>query len=258
MKNFFYIGVLFLLVSCGGSKKLASTETTKAIGAAKLVAQYYENELTYTTLEARTRLRYEDKKSSQSVTVNIRIEKDKKIWLNTSLLGITGARALITPEKVQFYDKLNSRYFYGDFEFLSSYLGVDIDFFQLQRLLTGQTVYDLREGSYDFSQTNTGYTVTPSEQLEAIKLLFSISAQNFMVARQRVVQPVENVSLDVAYRDYQEVGGKPFPMGIDILANDNQSQTRVTIDIRNIEINTDTRFPFSIPDGYTKMKLNAN
>ncbi|TVZ52737.1 DUF4292 domain-containing protein [Dokdonia sp. Hel_I_53] len=257
MKKYSYLFIFILLASCSGTKKIATSESAEDITSSRLINEYYANALEYKTMDARTRLRYEDKNNSQSVTVTIRIEKDKKIWLNASLLGISGARALITPDKVQFYDKLNRQYFEGDFRFLSEYLGVDIDFFQLQRLLSGQTVYDLREGKYDFKKTAVGYTITPRKQLEGINLLFSISSENFMVDRQRVEQPAENVSLDVVYGAYRNVEGKPFPTQIDILANDNQNQTRVSIDFRDIDINVDTNFPFSIPSGYSKIELHA-
>ncbi len=257
MKNAFYILSILILTGCGGSKGVVGNSSSEDLTTLKLIDQYYENELDFKTLDARTRLQYRDDKNSQAVTVSIRIEKDKKIWLNASLLGITGARALITPDKVQFYDKLNRQYFDGDFEFLSQYLGVAIDFSQLQRLLTGQAVYNLREGTYNFEQTETGYNVTPRKQLSGIELLFSISTNNFMVEKQEVSQPKDSVSLEVVYDDYQTVGGKPFPTNIAIDANDNGDHTYVEIVFKNIDLDKAIRFPFSIPSGYKEVDLDA-
>lgn len=257
MKNLFYIVAILIVTGCGSSKGVVNNESNEDLTTIRLINEYYENTLDFKTLDARTRLQYRDDKRSQTVTVSMRIEKDKKIWLNASLLGITGARALITPESVQFYDKLNRQYFDGDFEFLSQYLGVDIDFLQLQRLLTGQAVYDLRDGKYNFEQTQTGYNVTPRKKLSGIELLFSISAQNFMVDKQRVAQPKDSVSLDVLYSDYQTVGGKPFPTAIAINANDNGDLTNVEIEFKNIDLDKEIRFPFSIPSGYKELDLNA-
>ena len=256
MKNVLYILTVLIITSCGSSRGVVGTTSDEDVTTTRLINEYYENTLDFKTLDARTRLKYDDGKNSQTVTVSIRIEKDKKIWLNASFIGITGARALVTPDRVQFYDKLNRQYFDGDFEFLSQYLGVDIDFYQLQRLLTGQAVYDLREGKYNFEQTQTGYNVTPKKQLSGIELLFSISAQNFMVDKQRVTQPKENVALDVVYSDYQTVGGKPFPTHIAIDANDSGDHTNVDIEFRNIDLDKAIRFPFSIPSGYKELDLN--
>lgn len=258
MKQLLYVLALFVLASCGSKKAVTTADgEDEDIGSKRLIKEYYANTLEFTTLDARTRVRYEDEKLSQAITVNIRIERDQKIWLSASLLGITGARALVTPEKVQFYDKINRQYFDGDFEFLSEYLGVDINFAQLQRLLLGQTVYDLREGSYTFEDTGFGYTVTPKKQLSGIDLLFALDSKQFVTEKQRVAQPSDNVSLDVDYRDFEIVGGKLFPTTMSFLANDNGSQKQVEITFRNIDLDGEVRFPFSIPSGYKEMKLDA-
>ena len=38
------------------------------------------------------------------------------------------AKALITPTKVSYYEKINNTYFEGDFSLLSNWLGTDLDF----------------------------------------------------------------------------------------------------------------------------------
>lgn len=257
MKNVCYILMLVIFASCGGSKKAISTAEVEDVGTKQLIKEYYENTLDFKTLDARTRVRYADEKRSQTVTVNIRIEKDQKIWLNASLIGISGARALVTPDRVQFYDKLNRQYFDGDFAFLSEYLGVDINFAQLQRLLIGQTVYDLRDGAYTFKENTTGYTVSPKKNIPGIELLFAIDSQRFVTESQRVTQPEDGVSLDVTYKNFEMIGGKLFPTILDILANDKGSQKEVQIEFRNIDLDREIRFPFSIPSGYEEIQLNA-
>lgn len=258
MKKLTYILLVVILASCGGAKKVASTESPEDITSKRLVKEYYNNALDFQTLDARTKIKYRDKKGTKpTVTLTIRIEKDKRIWMNGSFIGFTGARALITPQKVQFYDKLNNQYFDGDFEFLSQYLGVDIDFFQLQRLLTGQTVYDLREGNYKFKETVNGYEVTPRKQLEGISLFFGIGSQDFVTLEQRVEQLDNSGSLDIAYGDYKELGGKIFPYTLDILADDGRNQSQVQIEFRDIDLNGEVRMPFTIPSGYQEIKLNA-
>ena len=257
MKKLAYIVIIIVLASCGGAKNVSKTETVEDISSKRLVKEYYDNAIVFETLDARTKIKYRDKKGTKpTVTFTIRIEKDKQIWMNASLLGFTGARALITPQKVQFYDKLNSQYFDGDFAFLSQYLGIEIDFFQLQRLLTGQTVYDLREGKYTFKETESGYEVTPKKQLDDIDLFFGINTQSFVTQEQRVTQKGNGGSLDIAYGDYKEVDGKVFPFSLDILADDGRNQSQVQIEYRDIDLNGEIRMPFSIPSGYQEIKLN--
>lgn len=256
MKQIALFLIVIIFASCGGTKTTTGTATTEDIATARLIENHYANSFDFTTLVARTRVRYQDAKTRQTVTVNIRIEKDKKIWMSASILGITGAKALITPDRVSFYEKINGRYFEGNFSFLSEYFGVQMDFQQLQRLLVGQTVYNLREGNYQVDQEEGLYKITPKKQLEILNLFFYMEPEKFLIKKQQVTQPKDNLSLDVNYTSHQLVKGKSFPKNIAIEVLENADQTRIDIEYRSIDINVPVRFPFSIPSGYEKIELN--
>ena len=49
--------------------------------------------------------------NKQSFNVSVRAKKDSAMWLSVSVLGIEGARMLITQDSVRFMDKLNNKYF---------------------------------------------------------------------------------------------------------------------------------------------------
>ena len=127
MRRHLLLIVIGMLTNWGGSKKITNKATTEDIATARLIENHYANSCDFTTLVARTSVRYEDKKSRQTVTVSIRMEKDKKNWMSASILGIKGAKVLMTPEKVSVYEKINRTYFEGDFSFLSEYFGVKMN-----------------------------------------------------------------------------------------------------------------------------------
>ncbi len=258
MKYLSIISIVLLFVGCKGTKKVVNTATVDDIETTRLIENYYENSFDFTTLVARTKVKYQDKKTRQTVTVSIRIEKDKKIWMSASVLGITGAKALITPDKVSFYEKINRTYFDGDFTFLSQYFGVQMNFDQLQRLLIGQTVYDLRKGTYEVDKQESVYKIIPKQQLDILKLFFYMEPQQFLLKKQQVVQPKDKLFMDVDYINHQSVNGKPFPQEIQIKAVDNSKgdQTMINIEYRNIDINVPVRFPFSIPSSYKEVTLD--
>jgi len=252
----FFLFVMSILASCGSAKKTKNKVTTEDIATTRLIENHYSKTFDFNTLVARTRVRYQDEKSRQTVTVNIRMEKDKKIWMSASILGITGAKALITPEKISFYEKINRRYFEGDFSFLSQYFGVQMDFEQLQRLLIGQTVYNLRDGDYQIDQVEGLYKITPKKQLDILNLFFFMEPQDFLIKKQQVTQPKDNLSLDVNYTAHQIIKGKQFPKNIAIKVLENSDQTTIDIEYRSVEADVSVRFPFSIPSGYKKISLD--
>lgn len=255
MRKLALLGCMLLVVACGSTKRTNTTAEVEDIATAKLIANYYSNSFDFNTLAARMKLRYKDKKNSQSVTVSLRMEKDKTIWMSASILGISLAKAKITPDRVSYYEKITRSYFDGDFEFLSEYVGVEMNFEQLQRLLIGQTVYDLRDGKYATAQLENTYQITPKKQLELLQLFFFLEPQQFKLQKQRVAQPKEGLSLDVDYLEYQEVAGMSFPKEIHIEVLKKTDRSVIDIEYKSIDHNQPLRFPFSIPSGYKEIKL---
>ena len=183
------------------------------------------------------------------------MEKDKTIWMSASILGISLAKAMVTPDRVAYYEKVGGTYFDGDFSLLSTYFGVDMDFEQLQRLLTGETVYDLREGNYVLAQTDNLYQLTPKKQLDILNLFFFIDPQNFRLKQQQVTQPRDNLSLNVDYRSYQKIAEQTFPENLFIEVTEYDDRTTIEIDFRTIDVNASVRFPFKIPSGYKAIEF---
>lgn len=256
MKHIAYIGILMILLSCG-TKKTTTIATEEDVTATRLVEEYYAGTLEYTTFEARTRAKYSSNgKAKPAVTVQIRIEKDKTIWMDGSLLGFSGARALITPSTIKFYDKLNNQYFDNDFSFLSEYAGIDLNFDQLQRLLTGQTIYDLREGTYTFVQEQDYFRVSPKKINPLFDLLFEIGTQPLIVQKQEVSVKEDNSTMDISYSAYDQVNGKPFPTKMKVQANDGKRTTKIEIEYRSVDLNKPLRFPFKIPSGYKEIVID--
>ena len=248
---------VFLLFACGGTKNIATSgdADVEDITTAAVLKNYSENRFDFNTLAARMKVRYEDKKNTQSVTVSLRMAKDKTIWMSASLLGISLAKAMVTPDRVAYYEKISGTYFVGDFKFLSEYFGVDMDFDQLQRLLVGQTVYDLEKGKYVVNDVNNEYQITPKKQLDILNLFFFIEPDKFLLKNQKVTQPKDRLFLDVDYRSHQEIAGKPFPQAIFIEVLDKDDRTTIGIDYRSVDYNADVSFPFSIPSGYSEIKF---
>ena len=256
MKKACIILSMLILASCGGTKNtINNTAEVEDLATAKLIANYYDNAFEFNTLAARMKVKYKDRKNSQTVTVSLRMEKDKTIWLSASVLGISLAKAMVTPTRVSYYEKIGRTYFDGDFAFLSEYFGVDMDFSQLQRLLVGEAVYDLRKGRYVVSQSDNKYQIEPQKQLELLNLFFFLEPQDFLLSKQRVTQPKDSLSLDVDYTTHQDVAGAKFPKTLHIEVIENTDMTTIDIDYRSVEHNAAVRFPFSIPSGYKEIKF---
>ncbi len=252
-QKFSLIGLVFLFISCGSKKEVAVIED---VAASKVVAMHYNNEAQFKTMHSRMRLTYQDADRSQSLTVSFRMEKDKTIWMSAQVLGIPLAKALITRDRVSYFERINSTYFDGDYSLLSRWLGTPLDFDKLQNLLLGQTIYDLREDRYMLTESSRGYQLVPANGEALIKKMFLLDPQNFKATAQQLAQERENRNVTVTYNKYQRVSGQTIPEDIRIVANQSGQSTIIEISLRSVVFNDPVSFPFEIPRGYEEILID--
>lgn len=249
----FGILLLALLSSCKSTKVLTDKTFDENLSARTVIRNHYRNRVDFKTLTGKLRIEFSDGETSQTLGVSLRMEKDKAIWLSAPL-GVV--KAMITPGRVSFYNKLENNYFDGSFEYLSSLLGTDLDFQKVQNLLLGEALFDLRDERYEVSVNTTSYELKPVKSLDLFKTFFTVNPGTFKLASQQISQPLQKRLLEIRYKDYQEKNNKIVPNNVGILAIDNDQRNVIDIEYRNIEFNTRVSFPYKIPSGYEKIVLN--
>lgn len=114
--------IVVLLVSCKSKQLVSSADASDEISAQNIISKYNNNNFDFSTLYIKAAAKYQDEKQSQNVTAEIKIKKNEKILVSVRFLGITMAKALITPTSVQYYEKINGSYFEGHYIALSNWL----------------------------------------------------------------------------------------------------------------------------------------
>lgn len=240
------------LGSCKSSKKVFDGTLDENLSAKTIIRNHYKNQVDFRTLSSRVRIDYSDGESTQSVTVSLRIEKNKAIWISAPL-GVV--KAYITPERVSFYNKLQNEYFDGDFTYLSKLLGAELDFDKVQNLLLGQALFDLREGKYNATVLGGSYELKPNQSMEVFKTFFQLEPQHFRIATQQLSQPLAKRLLEIRYKNYQVKDRHILPQDIGITAIDTDNRNVIALNYRNIEYNKSLSFPYKIPNGFDEIVL---
>ncbi len=255
MKKLLAFLLVILMVSCKTKAVLAEKNATNIIESEKIIKSHYNNKIDFSTLYIKASARYEDEKNTQNVTAEIKIKKDEKILVSIRFLGITMAKALITPTSVQYYDKINGKYFEGDYSSLSQWLGTDLDFNKVQNLLTGQALDDLNKSKYTSSIIEKLYKLDDLND-NNIKKTYFFEAENFLLKKQEISQPLQDRKLQISYPDYQKLSNKIVPLNFNIEANHNKGKTTIGIDYKNVSFNEEFTFPYSVPDGYDRIYID--
>lgn len=249
----YYIIFLLVLASCGGTKGITNLEDASA---KEVISAHKAATPNFKTLASRVQLRYEDEKKSQSITVSLRMEKDKNIWIKASVLGITIAKVLITPTNVSYYETIGGTYFEGDFAILGEWIGTPINFQQAQNLLLGQSIFTLNPSEYTSAVFQNKFKVQPKQQPQNFIHSLFLNPDNFKIASETLAQPNEERLLSIRYGDYQKVEDQFYPSNIWINTTDKGAMTKIELNFKKIDLNVNVNFPFDIPQGYEEIQLN--
>lgn len=242
--------LLLFLSACKSTKVVSDGQVNSNLSAKNIIKQHYQNELQFKTIRGKLKIDYADGKTQQAVPLTLRMEKDKAIWVSAPL-GIV--KAYITPGRVSFYNKLQNEYFDGDFTFLSNMLGTELDFQQVQNLLLGQALMNLKNDKYSAEVSGDSYELKPKKAAELFKILFQIEPKNFKMAAQQISQPLKRRLLQINYTNYQEIEKRVLPNTINVAATNGETRSTIAIEYRNMEFDRQLKFPYKIPSGFDEI-----
>jgi len=240
------------LVSCKSAKTITENgELNPNLSTKQIIKNSIKNTSKFNTLSAKVKIVSTSGDKSQSVSVSLRMEKDKTIWM--SKFGIV--KALITPNRVAFYNKLDGTYFDGDFSYLSNLLGTELDFNKVQALLLGEPVFKPNAKDYEASVFGKSYMLQPKNQQDLFEVFLLFNPTHFKMNAQEIAQSKEKRLLKIDYLAYQDVDKEILPERIKIIALENDNQLKIDLELKGVELNETLRFPFKIPSGYEKVNL---
>lgn len=254
MKSIISAFLIVFLIGCKPKQTVATAAANENTEVSKVINGHYKNEHDFKTLNIRANAKYEDEKQSHSMNADIRIKKDEIIWINIKFLGIPMAKAMITPTKVSYYEKINNTYFEGDFSMLSNWLGTDLDFNKVQNLFLGKAIDDLTKDRWISEVVDKMFKLSSPTDVD-VSQEFYFEGANYLLKKETIKQVSQNRNLEIRYPSYKEEKEMFLPNEINIKA---EQKSKVTIDIeyKHTTFNEDLSYPYSVPSGYTAVEIN--
>ena len=252
--KFGLICLFFVLVnSCKSARSIVSSgKVDSNVSAKQLINENAKQDAKFKTLQAKIKIDIIQDLKESSYTLSLRMEKGKTIWISATL-GL--ARAMITPDRVRFYDKINNQYFDGDYQLLSDLLGVDLNYDKVQSLLIGEPLFDLKDSNYAISINENSYILQPKNQNGLLELFLLFNPSHFKMDSQQLLQPSKKRFLQIDYLGYQDVEKEILPQNIKIIAVEDSEELNVVLEYKSVSVNEDVRFPFKIPSGFKEIIL---
>ncbi|WP_053976470.1 DUF4292 domain-containing protein [Mangrovimonas xylaniphaga] len=246
--------VLSLVVGCKSALTVSSSgELNKEVTAKQLIKENSKQELKFKTFQSKVKIDYIEGATTQSYGVNLRIEKDKVIWINATL-GL--ARVMITPNEVKYYDKINNQFFDGDYRLLSELLGIELDFQKVQNLLLAEPIFGYKSNKYVASTHENSYVLQPEEQNAVLELFYLLNPKHFKMDSQQLYQPSSRRMFQIDYQTYQDVDKQIVPEKVHINAVEGNDGVTIDLEYKSVTFNEELRFPFKIPKGFKEIVID--
>ena len=253
-KKIGFILFIIFITACKSPAVFPSKNPIKYLPVKDLTKAISKNRVDFKKFRSRVKTTYDDGKRSQQVIVNIRMEKDKAIWISANML-VPIAKILITPIKVSFFEKFQKTFFEGDFTFINNQFNTNFDFEDIQNLLIGLPLAELNRGKWETISHPKYYILTPKSSKMPLRPTFFYDPSDFSLREQRFLVSGTMQSLTIKYINYQRLEGEFLPREIEISLFDGLDLKRITLEYTRVDFPDQLSLPFKIPEGYKPIDL---
>lgn len=183
------------------------------------------------------------------VTMNIRIQKDKKIWVIVTAAGgiVEVARAMITPDSLFLLNKLEKTYTKKPFSYIYKYTNKQINFDMLQAVLSGNAIPDFMTTKSNLIQENGIWVLNGTNGNLAYRSVFNTLLK---VTETTLNDAKAGQAFKVSYGKYTPLNNALFPSSLIISTMSGVKKMNIGIEFSKIESNVSVDFPFSVPKSY--------
>lgn len=243
---FLSLPLTLLLSTC--SKKIVAPVTT--IPSSTLAIE----EIDFEYLHGKARMVLKDGNKEREVKASIRVRKDSVIWMNFTVIGVQGGRALINKDSITLISNVDKEYYVFDFKELSKRFNFEINYQVIQSAMLGNLLMT-RSDQDSVEEKSATYLLKQSSG--PVQVLNYISAASMKIQKVELKESDTHNSLTINYGDFQPVGNKMFPYNGTISLFYKTAagllNTTIIFEYSKAEVgDKELKFPFNIPKKYDR------
>lgn len=210
----------------------------------------WDNEIDFKTFAGKARMHYEAGDQKQDFTANIRVQKDKVIWVSATALGgiVQVARIYITPDSFKLVNYLEKSVTMMTLRQAESLLPTPMDYAILQNIIIGNVLNKTNQvtdaisfpGAWSMQAESPDYV----QQVTYNKADSTIRSEQFRDKKAGGPQAM------IQYGNYVMADGRLFAFSRAINLSNAGVQYFLDMNYTNMDFDRVLEFPFSIPKNY--------
>lgn len=245
---------LLIIVSCKAKKAVvvkpaSNGKSAESVNSIKAKLDLLRGGQTFfNTFSGKARTKLDINGSSNDVTLNIRIQRDKKIWVSiTAIAGIEVARALITPDSLLVINRLQGVYLKQPFSYIGKFTGNQINYKSVESLLIGNAIPEMLNENASLQSAKDTTILTGNLQALAYKLIIG---PGLKVTQTSLSNQSAGQSMLVNNNTFVQSGNKIIPSQIDIASALKDKKIQINLHYVKFDFDQPLEYPFSIPSRY--------
>lgn len=266
---FFTFTIVILFFTSCQSQRSSIKKPIKLFGPEYVLEQMHQNQSEFEWFSGKAKVDLVEGRKKSPFTAQLRIKRDSVIWISISSgVGIEGARILLTQDSVKYINRIEKTFFLGNYSFLSSLIGAEIDFDKVQALITAKDFSWCENQDLKVKVDNQLYQLesTQSHKLKKQSKLTNfedpvyyqsiwINPETFKIDRIKIKElGKENKKILASYKQYRSVDGQKIPYAMDI-EFDSEKGMSVEMVFYKVSLDEKVSFPFSISKKYSEIIL---
>jgi hypothetical protein len=281
--------VLIIISSCKPTKSITNSSTnldTERLNSKQVIRKVSKSKSKFKSFQSKLKIKLNNKERSKSYSANIRIIKDKAIWLSSTAAIV---RVLITKDSLFYYNKLQKNYLKSSFSNIDEILGVKLSYETIESLLLSEPVDKINKSDFNdsFNSKDDPYIfnwsiISTSSQINknVFEGSYFINSNNFKINQYsfKIKEGNDNFNLyELLYSDFIDINNMIFPSKIKLYKTNFEAQKseqensatpnldnyegvlidQINLEFKTIKLNNKFKLPFKIPSDYKKILIDV-
>ncbi len=226
-----------------------------------LLSNIESKSIDFKTLELKAKLKADFIERKAPIKISIRISNDSIIWISLNLKsGLPIAKASFTQDSIKVIDRINNKFYRGDYPKMRKFLGVNFNYDLLQSVIANELFHFsdtnkhiLNKKTKETSLNNSVFISVQQSDSCLLNLTYKINKELDKIEKVNIINNSEIV--DVDYSDFKAIDGKLFPYKMLISILKNGKLENLNIDITKVNLNKKQRYPFKIIKRFEEVEL---
>ena len=272
MKNkgtLYILGILLVFVSFS-CKTTLTGKVTKRISEKKLTSELFGNSaIDYDFFYSKINIDYKNSKKSQSFKASVKMRIDSAFSGTVTKGPIIVATYLIDKDSVKSTNKIAKCYFNENLKYISSILGVELEYSEFQNLIVGKPLY-LDESTHykQIKDKLKQYYILSSHKKHKFKRIdneklnldkdknndifikYYFSPDSIDLVKMNIEIPADTVTIDINYEKSQVIDNYLIPDLTSIKIVHPEDSIFLKLRYTKLKINQPKTIKFSVPSNY--------